>query len=163
MISRPTVTWMLASPWHFLAVAGGAGLAPFAPGTWGTLLAWLAFNVLAPVMSDGYWAAWIFIGLYFGAWAAQHAGASLGAPDSGHIVIDEVIAFWIVLWLLPPTDGKWLQCVAFVLFRFFDIAKPPPIRYFDSRFKNGFGVMFDDLVAAGFTVLVIAIGKRILG
>jgi phosphatidylglycerophosphatase A len=123
----------------------------------------MSFAALDPVLTDLRWASLILAGLYFGAWAAQRAGESLGRPDSGHIVIDEVIAFWIVLWLLPTPHSFWLQALAFVLFRLFDIVKPPPIRYFDARFKNGFGVMLDDLVAAFFTLLVIAIGVRVLG
>ena len=154
---------MWSHPWYVLALAGGAGLPRFAPGTWGTLVAWLSFVLLAPVMTDATWAGFIVMGLYFGAWAAQRAGQALGQPDSGHIVIDEVIAFWLVLWLLPTPHPVWLQSVAFVLFRFFDIAKPPPIGYVDARFKNGFGVMLDDLVAAFFTLLSIAIGVRVFG
>jgi phosphatidylglycerophosphatase A len=160
---RPSVRWMLSSPWRVLALACGAGLPRFAPGTWGTLFGWVSFNWLSPAMTDLTWAGFIVAGLYFGAWAAQYAGKALGQPDSGHIVIDEVIAFWIVLWLLPTSRFGALQFVAFVVFRVFDIAKPPPIRYLDERFKNGFGVMFDDLVAAFFTVLVIAIGVRVIG
>lgn len=160
---RPTWRWMWSHPWHVLALAGGAGLPRFAPGTWGTLFAWVSFVALDPVLTDLRWASLILAGLYFGAWAAQRAGESLGQPDSGHIVIDEVIAFWIVLWLLPAPRAFWLQALAFVLFRLFDIAKPPPIRYFDARFRNGFGVMLDDLVAAFFTLLAIAIGVRVFG
>ena len=146
-----------------LALACGAGLPRWAPGTWGTLFGWASFNALAPLMTDLRWAGLILAGVYFGSWAAQHAGKSLGQPDSGHIVIDEVIAFWIVLWLLPDARTISLQFAAFVVFRIFDIAKPPPIRYLDGRFKNGFGVMLDDLVAAFFTLLVLAIGVRIFG
>jgi phosphatidylglycerophosphatase A len=160
---RPTWRWMWSSPWHVLALAGGAGLPRFAPGTWGTLAAWLSFVLLTPVMTEATWAGFILMGLYFGAWAAQRAGQALDRSDSGHIVIDEVIAFWFVLWLLPTPHSGWLQGLAFVLFRIFDIAKPPPIRYLDARFKNGFGVMLDDLVAAFFTLLSIAIGVRVLG
>jgi len=154
---------MWSHPWYVLALAGGAGLPGIAPGTWGTLAAWLSFNLLAPVMTDFTWGSFILMGLYFGAWAAQRAGAALDRSDSGHIVVDEVIAFWLVLWLLPTPHSGWLQALAFVLFRVFDIAKPPPIRYLDARFKNGFGVMLDDLVAAFFTLMVIAIGVRVLG
>lgn len=160
-MTRPTWRWMWSSPWYLLALAGGAGLPRFAPGTWGTLFAWVSFDLLDPWLSDLTWGALILGGLYFGAWAAQRAGAALGQPDSGHIVIDEVVAFWIVLWLLPARQFGWLQVLAFVLFRTFDIAKPPPIRYFDARFKNGFGVMLDDLVAAFLTLLVMAIGLRV--
>lgn len=160
--ARPTWRWMWSHPWYVLALAGGAGLPRFAPGTWGTLVAWVLFDLLDPVLTDLSWAGFIFAGLYFGAWAAQRAGDALGASDSGHIVIDEVVAFWIVLLLLP-VHAFWLQALAFVLFRAFDIAKPPPIRRLEARFRNGFGVMLDDLIAAFYTLLVIAIGVRVLG
>ncbi len=159
---RPTWRWMWSRPWYVLALAGGAGLPRFAPGTWGTLAAWALFALLDPVLTDFAWAGFIVAGLYFGAWAAQHAGEALGQSDSGHVVIDEVVAFWIVLLLLPRHSFS-LQLAAFVLFRAFDIAKPPPIRRLEARFRNGFGVMLDDLVAAFYTLLVIAIGVRVLG
>ena len=155
--------WMCSHPWYVLALAGGAGLPRLAPGTWGTVAAWVSFVLLDPVLTDASWAGFILMGLYFGAWAAQRAGEALGQSDSGHIVIDEVIAFWIVLWLLPTSQSGWLQGLAFVLFRAFDIAKPPPIRFVETRFRNGFGVMLDDVVAAFFTLLVIAVGIRVLG
>lgn len=160
--ARPTWRWMWSHPWYVLALAGGAGLPRVAPGTWGTLTAWMLFVLLDPVLTDLSWAGFIVAGLYFGAWAAQRAGDALGSVDVGHVVIDEVIAFWIVLWMLPH-DGFWLQLLAFVLFRAFDIAKPPPIRRVEARFHNGFGVMLDDLIAAFYTLLVIAIGVRVLG
>jgi phosphatidylglycerophosphatase A len=146
-----------------IALAAGAGLPRRAPGTWGTLFAWASFVVLDPLLTDLQWAGFILMGLYFGAWAAQRAGASLGQADSGHIVIDEVIAFWIVLLLLPTGASMLSQACAFVLFRFFDIVKPPPIRRLDARLKNGLGVMLDDLVAAFYTLAVFAIGVRVLG
>jgi phosphatidylglycerophosphatase A len=76
-----------------------------------------------------------------------------------------MVAFWIVLLLLPgeAAHGGFLFVVAFVLFRFFDIVKPPPIRALDARFKNGAGVMADDLMAAFYTLLVLAIGLRLWG
>lgn len=162
---RPTVGWMLSHPWHLLALAGGAGLPRLAPGTWGTLFGWASFAALDPILSDRAWAALIIAGLYFGAWAAQRAGESLGQPDSGHIVIDEVIAFWIVLLLLPGGVAQPVlqQACAFVLFRVFDIAKPAPIRRIDARWKNGAGVMLDDLVAAFYTLLAIAVWYRVFG
>jgi phosphatidylglycerophosphatase A len=74
-------------------------------------------------------------------------------------VIDEIVAFWLVLWLLP--GGVITQAVAFLGFRFFDILKPPPIRAVDQRFKNGVGVMLDDLLAAFYTLLVASVLARV--
>jgi len=162
---RPTLRFMLASPWHLIALGAGSGLPRVAPGTWGTLLAWLLFLRLDRSLDAPAW--WLLVAalLVIGAMAAQITGQRLGAADSGHIVIDEVVAFWVVLLLLPGETahgGAWLVA-AFVLFRFFDIVKPPPIRALDARFKNGAGVMIDDLVAAFYTLLVLAIGVRLWG
>ena len=85
----------------------------------------------------------------------------LGVPDHGGIVWDEMVAIWLVL-LFTPAGLLW-QVVAVVLFRFFDIAKPPPVRWADRSFKGGFGVMFDDIVAAGYTLLVLAVLVHLLG
>jgi phosphatidylglycerophosphatase A len=86
----------------------------------------------------------------------------LGEADPSTIVVDEMVAFWLVLVILP-TGPHWfaLQVVAFVLFRFFDIVKPPPISSIDRRWKNAFGVMADDLVAAFYTLVVIALLMRL--
>ena len=82
----------------------------------------------------------------------------LRTADPGAVVWDEVVAFWIMLWLITPA-GLLGQTVAFVLFRFFDMVKPPPIRLFEKRFKGGFGVMGDDIIAAFFTLLVFALWR----
>lgn len=156
---RPSWRLMLSHPAHQLSFGFGSGLVPFAPGTWGTLFAWLAFVVLDPWLSDLWWGAVIALTFVLGALAAQRTGAALGRPDHGAIVIDEIVAFWLVLWLLPT--GFFTQAAAFVGFRFFDILKPPPIRAVDQRFKNGVGVMFDDLIAAFYTLLGAAVLSRL--
>ena len=94
-----------------------------------------------------------------GVWACDVTGRHLGVSDHGAMVWDEIVAFLLVLALVPR-ELAW-QAAAFVAFRFFDIVKPPPIRYFEQRFSGGFGVMFDDLVAAGYTLLVLALLKRV--
>jgi phosphatidylglycerophosphatase A len=161
----PNLRFMLASPWHLIALGAGSGLPRFAPGTWGTLLAWPLFLRFDHWLDAPRWWLLIVVMLVIGAVAAQITGSRLGAPDSGHIVIDEIVAFWIVLLLLPgqAAYGGGLLIAAFALFRFFDIVKPPPIRWLDARIKNGVGVMIDDLVAAFYTLLVLAIGVRIWG
>lgn len=160
-----TLRFMLASPWHLIALGAGSGLPRFAPGTWGTLLGWMLFVYLDQRLDHVYW--WVLAPamLVIGAVAAQITGRRLGVPDSGHIVIDEIVAFWLVLLLLPGRSayGGGVLIVAFVLFRFFDIVKPPPIRWLDARIKNGAGVMADDLVAGFYTLLVLAIGVRLWG
>jgi phosphatidylglycerophosphatase A len=156
---RPSWRLMLSHPAHQLSFGFGSGLVPFAPGTWGTLFAWLTFVVADPWLSDRSWAIAIALTLVLGAAAAQKTGAALGRPDHGAIVIDEIVAFWLVLWLIP--DGVLTQAAAFVAFRFFDILKPPPIRAVDRRFKHGIGVMVDDLIAAFYTLLLAAIVARL--
>lgn len=95
-----------------------------------------------------------------GALAVHKTGSDLGVIDHGSIVWDEIVPFWLVL-LFCPTHWLW-QATAFSLFRFFDITKPQPARYFDEQVKNGFGVMSDDLIAAGYTLLVLAILRFVL-
>ncbi len=116
--------------------------------------------VLRLYASDAVFAAAIVVLGLAGVWAAELTGRALGVPDHGAIVIDEVVAFLLVLWLVDA--GPLRIAVAFVLFRFFDIVKPPPIRQLDRALKNGVGVMLDDLLAAGYTVLVFALGQRVL-
>jgi phosphatidylglycerophosphatase A len=159
--ARPTLRLMLSHPAHHLALGFGSGLVPFAPGTWGTLFAWASFVVLDRWLGDGGWALLILATIVLGAAAAQRTGLTLGRADHGAIVIDEIVAFWLVLWLLPP--GVLTQAFGFVAFRFFDILKPPPIRAIERRFKGGLGVMLDDLMAALYTLLAAAILIRVFG
>jgi len=88
-----------------------------------------------------------------GIWVCARTGRALGVADHGGIVWDEIVAYALVL-LFTPAGGLWIV-LAFALFRLFDILKPWPIRFFDTRLKNGFGVMFDDLLAAGYAILAL--------
>ena len=94
-------------------------------------------------------------------WACGKTGRALGVADDGAMVWDEIVAFMLVL-VFTPALWQW-QAGAFALFRLFDIVKPPPIRYFDRRLKNGFGVMFDDVLAAFYTLLVLAAARIVMG
>ena len=153
----PGLRFLFSHPAHFLACGCGSGLVPWAPGTFGTLFAWLSFNVFQPFFTDfellGLFAAAYLLGI----WIIDKAGRALGDPDHGSIVWDEIVPFWLVL-LMTPEAFLW-QAAAFALFRLFDITKPQPARYFDDNVKNGFGVMADDLVAAGYTLLCLALLK----
>lgn len=145
---------------HGIAFAGGIGLAPFAPGTFGTLLAFPLFAVLA-AYCDVVTQLYVFIVFFgIGAWACQITGRALGVSDHGGMVWDETVAFLLVL-IFTPAGWIW-QTAAFALFRFFDIVKPSPIRHYDRTLKNGFGVMFDDLLAAGYSLLVLALAKLLV-
>jgi phosphatidylglycerophosphatase A len=162
---RVSLRWMFAHPARVIALGFGSGLSRFAPGTCGTLFGWAAFVVLDRYLNDGLWAVVIAAMFAVGTWAAHATGRTLRQPDSGHIVIDEIVAIWIVLWLLPEGVSQpflW-QAGAFAVFRVFDIAKPPPIRALDARIKHGLGVMLDDLLAAFYTVAVLAVGVALTG
>ena len=157
---RPDARFLLAHPAHFIALGFGAGLAPVAPGTFGTLaglaLYWLRALALPPLAI-----AFLAIPLFFvGVWACGVAGRNLGVPDHGAFVWDEIVAFLPLAAL--ASASLVLQLVAFGLFRLFDVWKPFPIRQFESRVKGGFGVMLDDLLAACYAYLVLAIAVIVM-
>jgi phosphatidylglycerophosphatase A len=105
-----------------------------------------------------HWAWIIVAGFAIGIWACERTGRAMGVSDHGSMVWDEIIAFWLVLLFIMPA-GFSAQLWAFVLFRFFDMVKPPPIRFFDKHVKGGFGVMWDDIVAAFYTLLLFALWR----
>ena len=151
----PPLRFLLAHPAHLVACGFGSGLSPFAPGTVGTLFAWGSFLLLRPWLNDVEMGALLALSFVIGIFAVHKTGRDLGVCDHGSIVWDEVVPFWAVLFFCPP---GWLwQGAAFLLFRLFDITKPQPARYFDEKVKNGFGVMMDDVVAAAYTLLVLAL------
>jgi phosphatidylglycerophosphatase A len=165
---KPGWRFLFTHPAHAIALGFGSGLSPFAPGTVGTLWAWVAFLVLQPHLDAPQWAVLLVASFAIGWWACTVAARHLAVADPGAIVWDEVLAFWLVLWVMMPASG-WAQLWAFVLFRFFDAAKPGPVAWADNLFKGrrgapigwaqGFGILFDDLVAALCTLLVIALGR----
>ncbi len=156
---RPNWAFAMQSSAHMIALGFGSGLMRPAPGTWGTVFGWVTFNYFLASLSSHTQGMVIAAAFAIGVWACGAAGKALGVIDHGAWVWDEVVAFWLVLWLLPASFGS--QLWAFLLFRFFDIVKPAPIRQLDARMKNGFGVMFDDIVAAGYTLLVVALWVRL--
>lgn len=156
----PPFSFLLRHPAHLVACGFGSGLAPVASGTFGTLFAWVSYPLLRSLLPDDL-AFFVFLLLAFvlGVTACQITGRALGVVDHGAIVWDEIVPFWFVLLLTPP---EWLwQFAAFLWFRFYDIVKPAPAKYFDTKMKNGIGVMMDDLVAAGYTVLTLAVCKAL--
>ena len=156
IIARPSPGFAFSRPAHAIALGFGAGLSPYAPGTVGTLVAWPFGWHTAPALLAAAIAPLFALGI----WACAVTGRDLGVADHRAMVWDEIVAFLLVLAFVPRALG-W-QLAAFLLFRFFDIAKPPPIRAFERRYHGGFGVMFDDLLAAGYTLLVLAVVKRLL-
>lgn len=165
---RADLRFLLAHPAHLLALGFGGGLSPVAPGTVGTLWAWLAFVAIDFAFARVPWSLVIAAAVAAGWWACARTARDLGSADPGCIVWDEIVAFWIVLWMLMPAS-VWMQAVAFALFRFFDAAKPGPVGWADRLFKRagtpigwraGLGVLFDDLVAALCTLLTIALATK---
>jgi len=158
---QPSFRFLISHPAHFIALGFGSGLSPRAPGTAGTLLAWALFPLISAPVSDAVFAAILASLFVAGVLVAERTGRALGVPDHGAIVWDEMVAIWLVLLFTPPSF-VW-QAVAVVLFRLFDITKPPPIRWADRRLKGGFGVMFDDLLAAGYAIAVLLVLVNLFG
>lgn len=166
---RPGWRFLVRHPAHMVALGFGSGLAPVAPGTFGTLWAWIAFTVADRWLDAPGWGALVLLSTAIGWWACTRTAQHLGQADPSAVVWDEVVAFWLVLWLVTPA-GLVTQAIAFGLFRFFDAVKPGPVGWADQRFsprrgrpigwREGFGILFDDFVAAGCTLLVIALARR---
>ena len=160
---RPSAAFMLSHPAHLIALGLGSGLAAKAPGTVGSLWAWAAWLMIQHYLSIPAQATLIALGLLLGWWACTVTAHHLRISDPGAIVWDEVIAVWLIFFLIMPT-GFWGQLSAFVLFRFFDAVKPGPVAWADQLFKGfgwrgGWGIIWDDLVAAFCTLLCIALWR----
>ena len=142
----------LLHPVHFFSLGFGSGLAPFAPGTFGTLaaipLVW-AMSGLTPELYLLITLLAFIVGVYLCGSTAR----ALGVHDHGGIVWDEIVGLMITMMWVPMT-WPWMLA-GFLLFRFFDIIKPWPIKWADRRLQGGFGIMFDDLLAGIFALLVL--------
>jgi phosphatidylglycerophosphatase A len=169
---------MMMRPWRVMAFGFGSGLSNMAPGTVGTLWAWAVALLFQKFL--GRWSdldIWVLLisGFLIGIWACGNSGEDLGTPDHSGMVWDEILAFWLILFFLLP--GTWqVQCLAFIIFRFFYIVKPGPIAWVDQWFKHwqpigffgkwpstirGFGVMIDDLLAAFATLFILSFLKQL--
>jgi phosphatidylglycerophosphatase A len=153
--------FVLGHPAHFIAFGFGSGLAPVAPGTFGSLVAIPLTLWLLPAYGDAGFGLILAGAFVIGVWACDLTGKRLGITDYGGIVWDEVVAMMLILWLVPLRP--WWILLAFVLFRLFDIIKLPPARQIDAHWKSGLGVMLDDIAAAVHTLIVLALLQRILG
>ncbi len=158
--AKPRAREILSDPVHFLAFGFGAGLAPKAPGTVGSLpgvlLAWLTLPL--PL-------TWrLAIGLLLivaGIWICGESARRIGVHDHGGIVWDEITGMYLALLVVPPQMALW--ALSFALFRLFDIWKPWPIRELDHRLAGGAGIMLDDLVAALYASSILVLGGRLTG
>jgi len=153
-----TIGLSLRDPATLIATAGGVGLLPGAPGTWGSvagaILAWFISSLAGPISLLAL-AALLFL---VGCWAAERVSRATDTADPGFIVIDEVAAQALVLTIAPVTPVAYLA--GFILFRIFDVLKPWPIRVLDRKIHNGFGVMIDDIAAAGYAMLILFLSLR---
>ncbi|WP_291918618.1 phosphatidylglycerophosphatase A [Limnohabitans sp.] len=160
---RPTAAFMLRHPAHAIALGFGSGLSPIAPGTVGSLWGWASWLLIQNSMSLNAQATLILVSLVMGWWACTLTARNMGVSDPGAIVWDEIVAMWLILFLIMPA-GFIAQLAAFFLFRFFDAVKPGPVAWADRLFKGfgwrgGWGILFDDLVAAFCTLLVLALWR----
>jgi phosphatidylglycerophosphatase A len=157
---QPSWRFLFSHPAHLLSFGFGAGLVPRSPGTAGTLVAFPMYWYLAPRLSDALFLLVLIWCFAIGVWVCDKTGKELGVGDYGGIVWDEIVAFMLVLFFTPA--GLVWQLLAFFLFRLFDIWKPEPIRHFDKTWHGGLGVMFDDILAAGYALLCLALIKSVL-
>lgn len=154
MEKNPLDLVSLRNPIHFLALGFGSGLIAKAPGTWGSLVGLILGFLLLQVINPIYFAFLTFAFFFIGIHLCQKTADDMQIHDHGAIVWDEIVGIFIVLIVLPTHSFLW-YIVAFITFRFFDIMKPYPIRYFDDKLENGFGIMFDDVLAAIYAILTI--------
>lgn len=145
---------------HCLAFGFGSGLARYAPGTFGTLVA-VPFYLVLATLPPWLYAVTVVAAFALGTWLCNVVSAGLGVHDHGGIVFDEFVGYWITMFLLPPTWG-WMLA-GFVAFRVFDIWKPWPIRWFDRNVPGGFGIMIDDVVAGACAFGVLHVVARLAG
>ncbi len=145
---------VLRNPVHIISFGFGAGFAPIAPGTFGTLIAIPVYLLLASFSPIIYLLA-VFTLFFAGCWAAQLTAEALGVHDHPGIVIDEIVGYLLTMALVP-TSWYWIVA-GFLLFRLFDIWKPWPISQIDKRVKGGFGIMLDDLIAGLYGLLSLHI------
>ena len=153
MGARPDWAFLRAHPAHVLALGFGSGLAPKAPGTFGSLAAWALYWPLAACLPGTFFFVFLAASFLLGVWVCGRTATDMGAEDPGAIVWDEMVAVWLVL-ALTPSPLLW-QALAVALFRLFDITKPPPVRQLDRALHGGLGVMMDDLAAAAYALLVL--------
>ncbi|WP_370659346.1 phosphatidylglycerophosphatase A [Snodgrassella alvi] len=157
----PTWHWLCKHPVCWLGFGFGSGLAPKAPGTFGTLPA-LPLAALWLMLGFSFWYNIVFAVFLFlvGIFICDYTEKALHRQDYGGIVWDEIAAMVLILFCIPAGWIWWLA--AFAVFRFFDAVKPWPIRWFDKRVHGGFGIMLDDLIAALFSLVVLLLSVYLI-
>lgn len=147
-------------PVHFLAFGFGSGLSPKAPGTAGSVVGLVLYILLAGLSDVVFISITLFLFLA-GVWICGESSKKLGVHDHGGIVWDEIVGMLIALFH-APLSIPWLVC-GFILFRFFDIVKPWPIKWLDKKVKGGFGIMIDDVLAGIFAFIVLQLLILLMG
>ena len=143
----------LKKPYEFIASLGGIGLIPLAPGTFGSIFAWFVFVIMSHFVDMLIYTICI---VFIAIWVCEKASVNLIQKDHKSIVIDELAGMWVALVPVIYFASDQLEriiyaCLALVFFRVFDILKPFPISYFDKKYKNGFGIVLDDIIAGIFS------------
>lgn len=150
---QPKIT--IKTPWQFLASGFGSGLSPVAPGTMGTLAAMPFWFIFASYLPFRGYIAIIIITSLAGIVICQKASDELGVHDHGGIVWDEFVGLWITMICVPVS---WTTAIlGFLVFRFFDVLKPWPIKVIDEKVGGGLGIMLDDILAAIFSLITVHI------
>ena len=138
----------LKNPIHFIATLGGIGKIPIAPGTWGSIFAFFIFIYISHYVDM---LIVVILSIPFSIWVCEKASVNLMERDHKSIVIDELVGIWVALvpalYLSTQTSRTSYAVFALIFFRLFDILKPFPVSYFDKNFKNGLGIVLDDLIA----------------
>ena len=149
---------VLTNPIHFLAFGFGSGLAPFAPGTFGTLAAVPLYLLMINFSLPVYLAITLF-SILIGFWLCGRSSEMLGVHDHSGIVLDEFAGFFITM-IAAPQGWQWIM-LGFALFRLFDIWKPWPINIIDNKVQGGVGIMMDDVLAGIYALVVLQLGSFI--
>lgn len=162
MSYKPPPRLIFKDPIHLVAFGFGSGLAPKAPGTFGSVIGLPVFFLLFWMPAPAYFVAVLLL-FMLGIWLCGDSASRLGVHDHPGIVWDEIVGMLIALAPLmdeiamlyaPPGIDLWVWLlVAFVLFRIFDILKPPPIGWLDKKMHGGLGIMIDDVIAGVFAAI----------
>jgi len=142
----------LRNPVHFCAFGFGSGCMAKAPGTWGTLMAVVPYFFLT-ALPDWLYLVFLVLSFVVGIWLCELTSRALGVHDHGGIVWDEFVGFWLTM-AFAPAGAIWVV-YGFALFRLFDIWKPQPIRWADSKVHGGLGIMLDDVLAGCYALAVL--------
>lgn len=145
-------TMLLSHPAHFVALGFGSGLSPLGPGTAGSLLAWGLWQMAAIHITHTLLGVALIFAAAGGTWACKITAEQLNESDPSSIVWDEMVAVWLILWVISPAHWT-LQLLAISVFRLLDIFKAGPIKWLDTHLKGtgwvgAIGIMADDIAAA---------------